>query len=42
MHRGSIPPQQHKEAAGKEDPLEMNPAMEEKSGCFKVYFSFSL
>lgn len=42
MHRDSIPPQQHKEEAAREAPLEMNPAVEEKSKCFKVYVSVLL
>lgn len=42
MHRSCVPPQQHKEEAGREVLLEVNPAGEEKSECFKVYLSFSL
>lgn len=35
-------PQQHKEAAAREAPLEVNPAVELKPECFREYLSFSL
>lgn len=40
MHKGCIPPHQHKEEAAREAPLEMNPAVEEKIRMAKCIYLF--